>query len=111
MRTSILRTWTLSAAAGLAALATLAVSDASANSVGAVEGARANERAGRALSSQDVENLRRYGSNDDGYTSGYVVGGPAFGVYVGPGYDPDVYDYDDDYDDGYYDGPYGPYDD
>ncbi len=107
-----MRTWTLSAAAGLAALGTVAVSDVSANSVGAVEGARANERAGRALSRQDVENLRRYGSNDDGYTSGgYVVGGPAFGVYVGPGYGPDVYEYDD-YDDDadYDDGPYGPYD-
>lgn len=82
---------------------------AKADSISAVEGARAHERAGSYLTRQDREKLRRYGSNDDGFYSGRrgygygygYGGGPSVGIYVGPGYG--GYGYSSP---GYY-GPYG----
>jgi hypothetical protein len=74
---------------------------AQADSIGAVENARAKERQGAYLSRQDREKLRRYGGNDDygpyygsaygyggyGYDDDYYGGyGPGVRVYVGPGY-------------------------
>jgi hypothetical protein len=63
---------------------------AQANSIGAVEGARAKERQGAYLTGQDVEQLRRYGGNDDyGYSYGPYTYGDA---YYGDSY-VDDYDY------------------
>jgi len=63
-----------------------------ADSITAVEGARAKERQGRWLNRQDREQLRRWGGSD-GYRSGYRY------------YRPRAY-YDDGYGYGY--GRYGP---
>lgn len=96
---------TILAAALMAAVA--GAVPAKADSISAVEGARAHERAGSYLTRQDREKLRRYGSNDDGFYSGrrgygYGYGyGPSVGIYVGPGYG--GYGYSSP---GYY-GPYG----
>lgn len=90
-----------------AVLSALTVSvPASADSISAVEGARAHERQGGYLTRQEREKLRRYGGNDDGYYSGRGYGyrsGPSVGVYVGPGYGYNSYGYSSP---GYY-GPYG----
>jgi hypothetical protein len=63
---------------------------AKADSISAVEGARAHERQGSYLTRQEREKLRRYGGNDDGYYSGRrgygYRSGPSVGIYVGPGY-------------------------
>ncbi len=93
----------LFAAAVLSAL-TLSV-PAKADSISAVEGARAHERQGNYLTRQEREKLRRYGGNDDGYYNGRrgygYRSGPSVGIYVGPGYG--SYGYSSP---GYY-GPYG----
>ena len=86
--------------------ATLAgMAPAQADSISAVEGARAHERAGDYLTRQDREKLRRYGGNDDGFYSGRrgygYRSGPSVGIYVGPG--TGGYGYSSP---GYY-GPYG----
>ena len=99
--------------AGLLAMA--AAPSALADGISDIEGARANERADRALTAQEAEKLNRYGGNDDGYRSyrGYHDGGydddahgspyigPPRNGYVGRGYDGhDDADYDDyEYDD------------
>jgi len=81
---------TIAAALSAAFLAALAAPAAQADSsLSGVENSRAMERGGYRLSRQDRENLRRYGSNDDGYWSGYRsygydYGGPGVSVYVGP---------------------------
>jgi hypothetical protein len=75
------------------------VGPAQADSIGDVEGARAHERQGGYLTRQEREKLRRYGGNDDGYSSRYGYNGgygydggygyngaPEVGIYVGPGY-------------------------
>ncbi len=97
---------TIFAAAVMTAVA--GVIPAQADSISAVEGARAHERQGNHLTRQEREKLRRYGGNDDGYYSGrgYRGGygyrsGPSVGIYVGPGYG--GYGYTSP---GYY-GPYG----
>ncbi len=76
------------AAAVLSALA--GTVPAQADSISAVEGARAHERQGSYLTRQEREKLRRYGGNDDGFYSGRrgygYRSGPSVGVYVGPGY-------------------------
>ena len=59
----------LAAAAGAALMVAFAVPAAQADSISSVEGARAKERAGRYLTRQDVEKLRRYGGNDDVFTA------------------------------------------
>jgi hypothetical protein len=74
------------------------VGAAQAQTIGAVENARAKERQGSYLSPQDRENLHRYGGNDDygrrygydsyGYNDGDYDGGaysygPAYGPYSG----------------------------
>ncbi len=67
----------------------LAPAIAQAQSVSAVENARAKERQGTYLSPLDRENLRRYGGNDDyGPRYGYApyYGGPYYGGYYGYGY-------------------------
>jgi hypothetical protein len=90
----------LAAAAVAIALApALASTAAQAQSIGAVENARAKDRQGNYLSPQDRENLHRYGGNDDygqrygyepyaygeGYSySGAYAYGPAYRSY--PGY-------------------------
>jgi len=65
----------------------LAPSVAQAQSIGAVENARAKERQGTYLSPQDRENLHRYGGNDDygpRYTYGpYGYGGGYYADYYG----------------------------
>ncbi len=64
-----------------------------ADSIPSVEGARAKERAGRYLSEEDVDNLDRYGGNDDRplyYDDGPDDVGPS-GYVDGP----DVYIEDD----------------
>jgi hypothetical protein len=76
--------------AGTAMAVMLAPQMAAAQSIGAVENARAKDRQGSYLSRQDRENLRRYGGNDDygprygygsyGYHDGY------YGDYYGSGY-------------------------
>jgi hypothetical protein len=75
-------------------LAGFAVPMAQADSISAVEGARAKERQGRYLNRGDREQLRRYGGNDDYgwrgrdrgyYDEGYYDDGPGVSVYVGPG--------------------------
>jgi hypothetical protein len=81
------------AISAVAFVAPVAMADAIAD----VEGARAKERAGYYLSSQDRDNLRRYGGNVD-YRDYYYRDfdyrryGPGIRVYISPG--------------GYY-GPYG----
>ena len=98
----------IAAALSAALMAALAVPAAQADSsLSGVENSRAMERGGYRLSRQDRENLRRYGSNDDGYWSGhrpygysygygygYGYGGPGVSIYVGPRH-------------GYGYGPYG----
>lgn len=80
----------IAAALGAVLMATLTVPAAHADSsLSGVENSRAMERGGYRLSRQDRENLRRYGSNDDGYWSGYRpyrygYGGPGVSIYVGP---------------------------
>lgn len=66
------------AAVGVAALL-LAGTPASADSISAVEEARAKERSGRPLTEMDVDQLERYGGNDDHPT--YYTDGP---YYDGP---------------------------
>jgi hypothetical protein len=78
----------------------LAPAIAQADSITAVENARAKERQGAYLTRQDREQLRRYGGNDDygysygpyGYDGGYDGGyyaddhydnGPGVGIYLG----------------------------
>ncbi len=74
----------------------LAPAIARAQSVSAVENARAKERQGAYLSPLDRENLRRYGGNDDygprygygpyygGYYDGYGYNyGPGVSIYLG----------------------------
>ena len=74
----------------VAAALMLSPAMAQANSIGAVEGARAKERQGAYLTGQDVEQLRRYGGNDDyGYSYGPYTYGDA---YYGDSY-VDDYDY------------------
>lgn len=72
------------AALGAATLM-LAGAPALADSISAVEGARAKERAGRPLTEQDVDQLDRYGGNDDHpvyYDDGpYYDGPPPYAVY------------------------------
>lgn len=85
------------AIAGVAMALVLVPSAAFADSIAAVEGARAKERQGAYLSRQDVEQLNRHGGNDS-YRYNY-----------GNVYNYDSYDYDAD-DDGYSDSPYD-YDD
>jgi hypothetical protein len=88
------------AAAALAAA--LVPAAAQAQSISAVEGARAKDRQGAYLSREDRDNLRRYGSNDD-----YGYGGYGYG-YSTYGYGAPVYGgayYDDDYGYGYGYGP------
>lgn len=83
---------TIFAVVAVAAMASTA--PAQADSISAVEGARAHERQGSYLTRQEREKLRRYGGNDDGFYSGrrgYRNGygyrsGPSVGIYVGPGY-------------------------
>ena len=62
---------------------------AQADSISAVESARAHERAGDYLTREDREKLRRYGGNDDGFYSGRrgygYRSGSSVGVYIGPG--------------------------
>jgi hypothetical protein len=89
---------TLAAGIGAALVMALAVPAAQADSsLSGVENSRAKERAGARLSRQDRESIRRYGSNDDGYNSGYgygyddgYYGGSGVSVYIGPrrGYGP-----------------------
>jgi hypothetical protein len=56
-----------------------------ADSVSSVENARAKERQGRWLNSEDREQLRRWGGNDDGRYDGYVP--YSYGYYdYGPRY-------------------------
>jgi hypothetical protein len=83
---------------GVAMALMLAPATAQADSITAVEGARAKERQGAYLSRQDREQLRRYGGNEDYGYSGYS----GYGGYGG--YGPPVYG--GAYDDGYY--GYGP---
>jgi hypothetical protein len=72
-----------------AAMAMLfAPSMAQADSIGAVENARAKERQGSYLSPQDRESLRRYGGNDD-YGPRYSYGP----YWYGGGYYADYYRY------------------
>jgi hypothetical protein len=63
---------------------------AQANSITGVESARAKERQGAYLSSQDVDNLSRYGGNADYGTSyGYAPGPYVYGGgYYDDGYEP-----------------------
>jgi hypothetical protein len=76
--------------AGAAVAMALAPAIAQAQSVGAVENARAKERQGTYLSPEDRDNLRRYGGNDDyGPGYGYV---PYYGGYY-DGYYGDGYSY------------------
>lgn len=85
--------WAMAVAAGALLIAPVA---AQADSISSVENARAKERQGRWLSSQDREKLRRYGGNDDyrsryqydsyGYSSGnygysYESGYPGYRSY------------------------------
>ena len=56
-----------SAVLASAFLTAIAVPVTHADSIGGVENARAKERSGRYLTSDDAEQLRRYGGNDDGY--------------------------------------------
>jgi hypothetical protein len=74
--------------AGAAMAMALVPSMAQADSMTAVENARAKERQGSYLSRQDREVLRRYGGNDD-YGPVY-----SYGPY---GYDDGYYADDDDY--------------
>jgi hypothetical protein len=74
----------------VAAALMLAPTIAQANSISSVESARAKERQGAYLSGQDVEQLRRYGGNDD------------YGYRYRP------YTYSDTYYGGAYDYDYGP---
>jgi hypothetical protein len=84
--------------ASVIAAASLAGSPARADGIAEVEGARAHERAGHGLTRQEVEKLRRYGGNDDGYYGGFAYdAGPSFGVIIAPGYGP-AYGYDGPYD-------------
>ena len=86
------------AIAGTAMAMLIAPTIAQADSITAVENARAKERAGYYLDRQDREKLRRYGSNDDygrysygpygydGYGDGYYADddyGPGVGIYLG----------------------------
>jgi hypothetical protein len=71
-----------------AAMAVMSVpSMASADSVTAVENARAKERQGAYLSRQDREMLRRYGSNDDYGRYGYGPYSYSDGYYADDDYD------------------------
>ncbi len=75
--------------AGAAMAATLAPAFAQAQSVSAVENARAKERQGTYLSPRDRDNLRRYGGNDDygpRYGYGPYYGGAYYGGYYDDGY-------------------------
>lgn len=85
-----------SSIAGAAMALVLAPAVAQADSISAVEGARAKERQGAYLSRQDADSLRRYGGNDDyGYRSSYGYSG-GYGPYVYSGssyYDDDDYGY------------------
>lgn len=89
------------AAAGAAIVMALAPSLAQADaSVSGVESARAKERQGTYLSGQQIDALRRYGSNDDygprygfdysryDYGGTYYVDGYAYGSVVEFGYYP-----------------------
>jgi hypothetical protein len=78
-----------------AALATaLAPAAAQAQSIGAVEGARAKDRQGAYLTREDRDNLRRYGGNEDYGYGGYGYGGYGYGPPVyGGAYDDDDYGY------------------
>jgi hypothetical protein len=96
----------MTALVSAAVLVTGYASSALADSIAAVEGARAEERSGRPLTRQEVDKLRRYGSNDDGYYSGgygHYYDSPSVSVYAGPGYGYAApgpgYDYDDPYED------------
>jgi hypothetical protein len=71
--------------AGAAVATALAPAIAQAQSIGAVENARAKERQGTYLSPQDRDNLRRYGGNDD-YGPRYGYGPYYGGAYYGGGY-------------------------
>jgi hypothetical protein len=91
----------------VAIAASLSGPAARADSIAEVEGARAHERSGHGLTRLEIEKLRRYGGNDDGYYSGYGAydddgfdDGPAVGVIIGPGYG---YGYDGPYEDDDYD--------
>jgi hypothetical protein len=77
---------------GVAMALMLAPATAQADSITAVEGARAKERQGAYLTRQDREQLRRYGGNDDyGYSYGYSTYGYGDGYYAA---DDDDYGYD-----------------
>ncbi len=85
--------WTCAVAA---AMVMVAPAVAQADSIPAVEHARAIERQGGYLSPQDREQLRRYGGNDDYGYSGYGAYGYDGGYYSGGyagGYDGDDYEY------------------
>ena len=82
--------WNWAAAAGAVLMVASVAPLAQADTISDVEGARARDRAGYYLNSQDRESLRRYGSNDDygrygyrGYDDGYYR--PGIRVYIGPG--------------------------
>lgn len=78
--------------AALAMAMTMSTAQAD-SSIGAVEGARAKERQGAWLTRGEVDNLRRYGSNDDyRYNRRYSYGYPR-GAYAIYGDTYDSYDY------------------
>jgi hypothetical protein len=89
---------TLAAATAAMLAMSGAAASVQADSIGEVENARAKDRAGYYTSRQDREKLRRYGRNDDGYSSysepyyGDSYGGGGVSVYVGPRH---RYGYDD----------------
>lgn len=101
---------TASALASALVMAVALAPPASADSISEVEGARAHERSGHGLTRQEREKIRRYGSNDDGFYSGYrgygggYGYGPSVGISIGPGYG---YGYGYSGPRGGYDGPYG----
>jgi len=89
-----------------AALLSLATETWAGGGIADVEGARAQERAGRGLTRQEIDTVDRYGGNGDLFDRGYgYVGPPPIGIYIGPryGYGPPPF----------VEGPYyeGPYDD
>ncbi|ADJ23996.1 hypothetical protein Hden_2198 [Hyphomicrobium denitrificans ATCC 51888] len=81
------RIWTAAVSVGLAVAFGAPV--AQADMISEVEGARAKERAGYYLNSQDREKLRRYGGNTDyrdSYARDFDYGrrGPGMRIYIGP---------------------------
>lgn len=77
-------------AAVLAALVTTVSLPAHADSISAVENARAKDRAGAYLTRQDREHLRRHGATDDGWRYAERRYG-YYGYGYGYGYGPSLY--------------------